>query len=349
MNSMTCARNAVALEVEDRTVSSCKSMLQCRQWRSAEALFLADPLVDEDVRVHRHTERQQDARHAGQGQSGLEQRHYTEHQHQVHHQANIREPAEKAIEDRHEDDHQHEADRERDRPRPDRIGPQFRADAALLHHRQRRRQRASPQQHREVIGRSGGEAAADLTAPAGDRLADDRRADRLAVQHDGEAVVDVGPRHVGKAPRTDGIEREVDHPFAGLRVVARLGVGQIRAVHVDAAAHGDLLAWVVLHRQEINARWRRRTGGRIGGLVDQLERHVRGLAEQFLDAVGIADARQLHDDAAVALLGDLGVDHAGLVDAAADDLNRLLHRTQRPRVQRNGRKRQRDRAVRGRG
>ena len=74
---------------------------------------------------------------------------------------------------------------------------------------------------------------------------------------------------------------------------------------------------------------------------------MRGLAQQFLDPVGIADAGQLHDDARVALLGDLRIDHAGLVDAAADDLDRLLHRPAAARVQRHRRQGQRDGAVRG--
>ena len=46
---------------------------------------------------------------------------------------------------------------------------------------------------------------------------------------------------------------------------------------------------------------------------------------------------KLHDDAVVALLGDLRIDHAGFVDAPADDLDRLLHRALRPRVQRHRR------------
>ena len=75
-----------------------------------------------------------------------------EHQDQVHHQADVREPAEQAIERRHEADDEHEPDRQRDRAGADRVGAQFGADAALLHHRQRRRQRAGAQQHGQVVG-----------------------------------------------------------------------------------------------------------------------------------------------------------------------------------------------------
>ncbi len=45
--------------------------------------------------------------------------------------------------------------------------------------------------------------------------------------------------------------------------------------------------------------------------------------------LGSLDARQLHDDAAVALAGDLRIDHTGFVDAAADDLDRLVDRAGR--------------------
>ena len=74
-----------------------------------------------------------------------------------------------------------------------------------------------------------------------------------------------------------------------------------------------------------------------------------GLAQQLLDPVGVADAGKLHDDARVALLGDLRVDHAGLVDAAADDLDGLLDGAAGAGVERDRRQRQDDGAVRGGG
>jgi hypothetical protein len=44
----------------------------------------------------------------------------------------------------------------------------------------------------------------------------------------------------------------------------------------------------------------------------------------------------LDDDAVIALAGDGRVDHAGAVDAAADDLDRLLHRLGGALLQRRG-------------
>ena len=98
-NSITCARNAVALlsmivpKARRNPVSSAFSGV--RPLRD----LLADALVDQDVGVHRHAERQQDAGHAGQRQRRLQQRQDRELQHQVDQQRDVREPAEQAVED----------------------------------------------------------------------------------------------------------------------------------------------------------------------------------------------------------------------------------------------------------
>ncbi len=158
-------------------------------------------------------------------------------------------------------------------------------------------------------------------------------------------MVDVGSADIGEAAGADRVEGEVDHPFAGLRAGAGTGVGQVGAVDVDAPADGDLLGGAILHRQVVIARRRLAGGGRIGALIHQAERHVGGLADQLLDAVGVADAGKLHDDAALALAGDLRIDDAGLVDAAADDLDRLLDCAAGPGGQRGRRQRQDDGAI----
>ena len=51
-----------------------------------------------------------------------------------------------------------------------------------------------------------------------------------------------------------------------------------------------------------------------------------GLADQFLGLRGIGDARQLHDDPAVALAGNQRLAYAELVDAVPDDLDGALDR-----------------------
>src|SRR6202022_944151 len=66
------------------------------------------------------------------------------------------------------------------------------------------------------------------------------------------------------------------------------------------------------------------------GLVDrdigvyQLERQLGGPPQPFLDARGVVPAGQLDEDAILALALDRRFLGAGLVDAPADDLDRLL-------------------------
>src|SRR6266550_1039143 len=61
-------------------------------------------------------------------------------------------------------------------------------------------------------------------------------------------------------------------------------------------------------------------------LVDQLKAQLGGAAQQRLHMLGIVDPRQLHEDAVLPLALDRRLLGAGLVDAATDDLDRLLDR-----------------------
>ena len=117
------------IAVEDRAVGAREAVLQRGQRRPAQLLLLADALVDQDVGVHRHAQRQQDARHARQGQRRLQQRHDGQHQDQVDHQGEVREPAEQAVEKPHERDDEQEADDQRNGAGPDAVGAEFGADA----------------------------------------------------------------------------------------------------------------------------------------------------------------------------------------------------------------------------
>ncbi len=74
-------------------------------------------------------------------------------------------------------------------------------------------------------------------------------------------------------------------------------------------------------------------GGRLAGrfcaglrhvLVDQMEGELGGLVDLALEVGRTLDARHLQLDAIVALANDGRLDGAGLVDAAAQDLDRLV-------------------------
>ena len=65
--------------------------------------------------------------------------------------------------------------------------------------------------------------------------------------------------------------------------------------------------------------------GAVGlALADELEGQLRRLADHLDHLVGIADARQLDDDAVLALPLDRGFGDARAVDAILDDLERLV-------------------------
>ena len=59
-------------------------------------------------------------------------------------------------------------------------------------------------------------------------------------------------------------------------------------------------------------------------LVHQMEGELGGLVDLALEVGGVLDARHLQQDAVVALAHDGGLDRPGLVDAAAQDLDRLV-------------------------
>ena len=66
--------------------------------------------------------------------------------------------------------------------------------------------------------------------------------------------------------------------------------------------------------------------GGVRGLVDQLEFEFGGLAEQVLQRLRILEAGHLDDDPVRPLAHDRRFAGAELVDAAAHDLGRVLHR-----------------------
>src|SRR6185369_731122 len=164
-------------------------------------------------------------------------------------------------------------------------------------------------------------------AAAEDRLTHDRRRADFAVAHHRERLADVLARRLAELPAAHAVEHEVHHPLAVL-AGTRLRVGQ--AVTGDQHATLDeiqlavLIAW-----QEVIARRHAARGPRFGGgvvEVEQVERQLGRLAEQRLDALRLLQTRQLDQDAILTLGLDRRLLGAGLVDAAANDLDRLAER-----------------------
>ena len=105
--------------------------------------------------------------------------------------------------------------------------------------RQRGWQGAGPQQDGKIVGPLDGEVSADLALAAEYRLANDGRADHLVVEDDGERFADMLCAHIGKALRSNAVEREIDHPFPPARILAGRGARQICTVDLDVPADGE--------------------------------------------------------------------------------------------------------------
>ena len=180
-----------------------------------------------------------------------------------------------------------------------------------------------------VDGLLDGEAAADLARAAGDRLADDRRRQHLAVEHDGEGPADIGLGDLGELAGADAVEAERDERLARALVEAGACIGQMFAVERDAVLDRILLAALGV-RQPGHADRKRFARRRVG---QQVERHLGGGAEQLAQPRRVLQAGQLHEHAvrADALDGRLG--DADLVDALAHDLEALRKRGVKPVVE----------------
>ena len=179
-----------------------------------------------------------------------------------------------------------------------------------------------------VDGLLDGEAAADLAGAAGDRLADDRRRQHLAVEHDGEGPADIGAGDLGEFSRADAVEAEGDQRLVRALVEAGARVGQVLAVERDAVFDRILRARLgVGQHGDATRQWLA-----IGGVRQHVERHLGGRAEQLAQPRRVLQARQLDEHAVRADALDRRLGDADLVDALAHDLEALLQRRVEPVV-----------------
>ena len=261
----------------------------------------------------------------------MQQRQRAGDQRQIEQQGDVGHGAEDAVGDDHEDQHQDEADDAGDLAGADRIGAEIGTDGAFLEDGERRRQGAGAKQQRQILRLDGGETAGDDAGAAHDRFADDRGADDLAVENDGEGPADVLLGDLAELSGAGDVEAETDHRPALFD--GRLGVDEVIAGDHDPFLHhifdgaAGRRVDLVVGGQDFGARRRPASArpylGRRHRGVDETEIHLGGLAQQPLDPFRIVDARQLHDDAVAALALDRRLGGAEFVDAPAHDLDRL--------------------------
>ncbi len=277
----------------------------------------------------------------GRVSGGAEQRQRRQQQAQIEEQRDVGIDTEQPVEQHHEDHDQRHRDEAGGGAGMDRIGTEIGTDGALLDDGERRRQRTGAQHQRQILGALRREGAGDLTRAAGDRLADIGCRQHLVVEHDGEGLADILRRHVGEAARAGRIELEDDDRLVVVE-------GEIRGIELAAIDHhplahqvegllpGPRLAGLVGHRQQVVAR--RHVAlhrfAEVARRVHQAEGQLRRLADHRFRMLRIVDAGKLHQDPVGAFARDGGLAGAELVDAAADDADRLLDRLALPRRER---------------
>ena len=228
--------------------------------------FLADSFVDQHVGIDRHADRQHDAGNARQRQRRLQQNDGGENQADVHGEREIGEYPEGAIGRQHVDDDEDGADIGRALAGIDRILAEARTHGALLDDGQFRRQRAGAQQNGEIIRLLDGEIAGNLAGAAGDRAEDARRRNHLVVEHDGEGLADILAGHLAELLAAANVEAEIHHRLAGARIKAGLRIGEIFALHHDAAFRPAAVPGWSVCRQHVDIGRDSRRGRRRGGI-----------------------------------------------------------------------------------
>ena len=317
------------VRVEDRAERALVACVQRRVRCRTPAQLLADALVDEDVGVDRHAERQRDGRDAGQRQRRLQHRQEGHEQHQVDGQRDRGDEAHQQVIDAHEDGQHDEAVEHRVESLVDVLLAERGADGALLDDLHRRGERAGAHQQRDVVRFASVHAAADLDSSAADLLADHRRRNDLGLalldEHDRHSLADVLARDLLEDARAGAVQAHVHGRLVvalvetGLRVVDSIPRQDHLPSHEDRPS-GALDEKVAAERRlSGNRRFER---ARL--VVDHPDLERRGAPQDVFRARRVLHARKLHDDAVDALLLDDRLGDAELVDAIAQDGDVLL-------------------------
>ena len=272
-------------------------------------LFL-DTLIDDHVRIDRHTQRQDETGDTGQRQDGAERGEDTEQEDDVGQQRDVSGETGALVEEHHVDQHQEERDEEGDETGTDRFGTEGRTDDLLLDDRRRSRQLTGLQDVRKVGRFLHVEVAGDFGVASGNLTVHDRVGIDGTVEDDGDLLADVLLGQAGPDVGAFGVHRHRD----GRAAVALVAVGDARVGH-DTAVERSLAV----------------TGGSLDGheLVDVVAGHVgRGLHGPHRTEFRREDLGDLrHREIAVdgrGVRGGREADQGGVVH-----LGRLEHREER--------------------
>ena len=179
------------VRVQDRRERTLEARVDRTLDRLARAQFFLDALEDNDVGIHRHADRQDDACDARQGQVDADDAEYQRLNDDVEAQREAGHEARHAVNDDHKQAHQDQADQAGHQAGAHCVRTQLRADRAQLGLLQAERQLACIDQTSELLCAALIEAARNHTAFAVDAFRNIRRRNDLTVHDDQQLVIAV--------------------------------------------------------------------------------------------------------------------------------------------------------------
>ena len=207
-------------------------------------LFL-DTLIDDHVRIHGHTQGQDETGDTREGEDGAEGHEGSEEQEDVAQEGDVGDETGTLVEEHHVDEHQDEGDQEGDETGADGSGTEGRAHDLLLDDGGRSRELTGLEDVRKVLSLLHVEVAGDLGAAAGDLVQDVRVGIHEAVEDDGDLLADVVLGEVGPGGSAFGVHRHGHVRSAAAAVAAAVefdaGVGHDTAVERGLAVTGGSL------------------------------------------------------------------------------------------------------------
>src|SRR5450756_420529 len=328
------------VRVDDRAPGALEAEVDRGLRSLAVVHLLADAFEDEDVRVDRHADREDETRDARQRERRVDVRHRPEEDERVQDEGEDRIHAgEAVIENHREEDTDHAHDRGED-AFLDRVEPERRPDRALLEDDHLGWERARAEDEREGVGLLGREVALDDAALL-DLTVDVRRGLNALVEHDREALVDVLARDLRELHGARRVQEEHDGRLVELvavdsgvlQVAPRDGGGALQDVPDGSARAGvgvlvealddlEILGHRTAVRPSSDVHGRVRTAA----VVHELQLEEARRADDLLDAARVVHAGDLDDDAVGSLPLDDGLGDTEGVDAVADRLDGLARR-----------------------
>ena len=312
----------------------------------ARGHFLAQPLEDEHVRIHRHAEREDDARDARQREHGVQHRHAAEDDEDGDDEADVPEESGEPVVEEHDQRDEAETEQSCELAALDRIQAERGGSGALLLDLHRILERVHELAGKIVRGLvsvfSGDDAR--IARDAAFHLSR-RRGDDFVVEHDGEPVhvLPHRPREVEEFGASLLVEFHADVPaldvVAGRRALDVIAgdVGHTVNEQLAVGFLGIVLFAELQNRPSgIDNRLFRLDGAdlRFAVGIHDAEVQLRDLLKILAHAIQILGrkAGDLDDDAIVARRRDDRLRGAHLVHTAAEDFDRLIHGLLRDRA-----------------